>query len=244
MRVVILASLVTACGFAPMELDVQPDAQPNGGPTIPLSECHSQLADLRLCLDFEDSTLAPVIRDESIGGHDAASAFITPYPRAGQHSAALDYGSLIAVPESADLDIPQHLTIEMWLNPDSRASAWALYNTAQYGLGIDNGELYCQFGNHVIHANEAFAVDEWTHVACTWDGSTVKAYVDGDVSDCRTDEPDTIANVNLAGTSVGLGYYGAIDDVHVYARTLADAEIWTLAGVTDGTTECPGGNHD
>lgn len=241
MRVVVLTSLLVGCGFAPKARDVQPDAQsPNGGPTIPLSSCHSQQPDLRLCLDFEDPSLDPVIQDLSAGNHNAWTTLVAPWRRDGQQAAAMDLGSTISILEAPDLDIAQNLTIEMWINPDSDTDAYPLTNSGQYTLGIQQHALYCQFGSHGVHANATIEVDTWTHVACTYDGTTVTAYLDGDVSACRTSPLDSIPNVNASGTKVGVAYSGAIDDVHIYARTLDAPQIQSLAGVTSGTTACSG----
>jgi len=241
MRVVVFTSLLVGCGFAPKAQDVQADAQsPNGGPTLPLSSCHSQQPDLRLCLDFEDSSLDPVVQDLSTGSHDARTTLVVPWTRSGQQAAAMDWGSTISIPESADLDIATNLTIEMWINPDYDTDAYPLTNSGQYQLGIQQHSLFCQFGNRSVHANETIEVDAWTHVACTFDGTTVTAYVDGAVSACKTGPLEPIPNVNASGTKVGLAYSGAIDDVHVYARTLDAPQLQSLAGVTSGNTTCSG----
>jgi concanavalin A-like lectin/glucanase superfamily protein len=240
MRVVVLTSVLVGCGFAPTTDDVQGDAQLNGGPTTPLTGCHTQIPDVRLCLDFEDLTLDPVIRDGSTGGHDASSAKVDLIPRANQHAAELGYGSAIHVPEVADLDIPKNLSIEMWVAPTVTAgTSWPLSNALQYGLGIDEGKLYCVFGSHTEHAVTTLSINTWTHVACTWDGATVKAYVGGGLAGCAMAPTSTIANVNTGGTDIGLAYVGALDDVHVYARVLAVADVRMLAGVTSGATMCP-----
>jgi hypothetical protein len=201
------------------------------------------MPDLRLCLDFEDPSLDPVVEDLSAGTHDARATLIDTYHRDGQQAAALNWGSQLAVPESPDLDIPKNLTIEMWLNPDYDTTAYPLANTGQYVLGIEQQGLYCQFGDQYVHANKHIEVDTWTHVACTYDGTTITAYLDGDVSACWTSTAHTIPNTNDSGTQIGLAYSGAIDDIHVYARTLDSSQIQALAGVTKGNTMCSGSDN-
>jgi hypothetical protein len=202
------------------------------------------MPDLRLCLDFEDPILDPVIQDLSAGSHDAIALAITPWQRDSQQAAALDWASQMMIPESPDLDIPKNLTIEMWINPDADTTAYPLVNHNQYVVGIEQQALYCQFGDQYVHANTHIAVDTWTHVACTYDGTTVTAYLDGNVSACWISPmPHTIANTNTTGTQIGVNYSGAIDDVHVYARTLDSSQIQALAGVSKGNTICSGSDN-
>lgn len=236
MRVAVLASFLVACGFSPVpDRDVQADAQPNGGPTIPLMSCHSQLADLRLCFDFEDPTLAPVIRDAA-SGHDASSSDVTIMQRDSQHAADVDIGAVIEVRPTTDLELVQAVTIEMWLRPDGTSDADVLLHPGEYDVGISGEALSCRFGGITAHATQKLHAGEWTHVACSYDGTTIKAYVDGDVSACKTATQTIVPD--FSNTAIALDYAGGIDDVHVYARTLADTEIQGLAGVTSGVTSC------
>lgn len=81
------------------------------------------------------------------------------------------------------------------------------------------------------------ALNEWHHVVVTVSGLQVTAYYDGKQSFSRTSDkalPTTFANVQIArGTAPGATgsspyFKGQLDDVRVYERALAAAEVTTL----------------
>ena len=72
--------------------------------------------------------------------------------------------------------------------------------------------------------------DVWTHLAFTFDGKTVRSYLDG-VATARNPQQLTpvIRDVELTvGRALGLGapyFHGALDEVRIYDRALSAAEI-------------------
>lgn len=236
------ASFLAACGFAPGASGTQPDPQPDpAGPdaSVDVRTCHATQPDVRLCLDFEDTALVPVIGDMSSGRHDAAAVLVDTMPRATQHAALVTASSSITVPETADLDLAQNLTIEMWLRPSvTGTNPSPLANTGQYALAIQDDQVACTFGTHTAVSDQQLEVGKWAHVACSYDGTTVRVYVDGELDACKT-AAGTIANTNGSGTVIAAGYAGGIDDIHVYARTLDPTQIQALAGVTSDKITCP-----
>jgi len=240
--VVFSACFLAACGFAPGANGTPPDPQPDPtGPdaSVEVRTCHATQPDVRLCLDFEDTALVPVIDDNSLGRHDATALLVDSMPRANQHAALVTVGSSITVPEASDLDIAPNVTIEMWLRPNVLGTNPSpLANTGQYALGIQNDKVTCTFGSHTAVSDQQLEIGKWAHVACSYDGTTIKVYFDGDLDACQT-ASGTIANTNVSGTAIAAGYAGGIDDVHVYARTLDPTQIQTLAGVTSDKITCP-----
>lgn len=79
--------------------------------------------------------------------------------------------------------------------------------------------------------------DTWYHLVGTWDGSTLKLYINGILVASNTfmftGIPD-IANLNLGGSigfsgSAGNYYTGYMDDVKIYDHALFPAEIYELS---------------
>ena len=240
-----LVALVSACGFNPTPLEVQIDAQgsttqagPPDGPNgaTQFAACHSQLSGVVLCFDFEDPSLVPTIHDSSVGDHDAIGANVDVMTRAQQHAAMVDQASSITVPESPQLDLVGPLSVEMWIEATTAQQDVTVFShSADYGIDF-NFATGCYIGNA-----EAWAPDTlppgWHHVGCTFDGTTIAAYVDGSVVACETGRLDSTPRAAEIGISER--FSGGVDDVHVYNRALSPAEIQGLAGVTTGTTTCP-----
>jgi hypothetical protein len=246
MREILLASILFGgCTFTPGATAAeQPDAGSGSGSsdggTI-AAKCHVLDPTLRLCLDFEGA-LSPTTVDLSGGSHDATALAIQPMARSGQQAVALIKTSSIVVPETPDLDIAQTLSIEMWLSPTMKPSAttYPVQNAGQYALVFDqNGSVGCSIGGSVIDDPAKLTLNVWAHVACTYDGSTLKIYANGDLAECLPVN-GTIPTDNTSGTGIGAGkFIGGLDDIHIYSRALTDSEICMQAGRTGCNTRCP-----
>lgn len=248
MRVVLAALLFAGCAFTPSSNTPasgdQPDAASvdiDGGPIA--AKCHVADPDLRLCLDFE-GPLAPTAVDLSGGSHDATvTGNVIPGTRFGlgglQQAAIVNPQASIKVPKSPMLDLSQAVTVEMWISPTSAPdSATFPLTNSQYSVGWEKGAATCQIGNTSISdPNKVVTTFLWSHVACTYDGSRLALFVNGNVVACTNANKPPMTN---SGTSIGSnGYQGGVDDVHAYARALAPAEVCARAGVTSCTAQCP-----
>ena len=73
------------------------------------------------------------------------------------------------------------------------------------------------------------ATGTWTHVAFTFDGTTVKGYLDGNL----TLQASVSAAIQARGTALRIGadgalqqgYRGLLDDLRIYNRALTSLEI-------------------
>src|SRR5437667_149060 len=78
----------------------------------------------------------------------------------------------------------------------------------------------------VIFSTDTFALNQWYHVAMTWDGNTVSLYVDGNLEASQTVGPKTILytsdNAAIGRHShVDRSYDGLIDEVEIFNRALS-----------------------
>lgn len=236
-RVGLTTCFIAACSF---DHGVTPgastgDGAPSNGSAD--AQCHEGAADptLRLCLDFEDLPLTSVAHDLSPTHLDARISGVTPTTRDGQGAVMLSTASSITVPASPDLALSAAFTVEMWIDmaaaPAMHQHAYPIDNTAFYGLTVDDkGHLGCNVGSQAIGAGDKVTSAGWLHAACTFDGHMVQIFVDGTPAACRRADP--IAAGQPVETRVGLGYLGGVDDVHIYARALANSELCAHAGRT------------
>ncbi len=131
-------------------------------------------------------------------------------------------------------------TVAAWVNTTSTTretithwGAQAIGGRASFvmnGSGVIRYEVAGGGINSVSTVNDG----AWHHVAHTYDGSTVRLYIDG-VEDVFWDT--TIINTGVGGeTDVEIGaqfgsniFDGLIDQVYIYNRALSAAEILTLS---------------
>ena len=95
-----------------------------------------------------------------------------------------------------------------------------------------------------LRKGDVTGADVWHHVVGTWDGETMRLYVDGSLLGTDTQSADITADVPLLfgdhsdkdGTNA---LNGALDDIRVYDRTLSHPEINALYKLTEPSVVNP-----
>ena len=154
------------------------------------------------------------------------------------------------VPDDNSLDITSAITLAAWVKPEQRTTQNILKKTT--GTTIPNGyELSLSSGGIVfmrLNGNVNYRVDSiatypfdgntWVHIAATYDGATLKVYINGVLNNSKT--ASTIIAANSTNLGIGaepaatpINYFkGAIDDARIYNRALTDPEIAAIASLT------------
>jgi hypothetical protein len=154
--------------------------------------------------------------------------------------------NVIEVPYSTAL-VPSALTFEVWVRPVGPQLLWARIagilidgypaSLWLFGIGSHGGVYFGAFRNFsqaYIDGINPLPGSTWTHIAGTWDGVLMRAYVNGVI------QPDVAAVTGpLSGTPVPLrigrgettafGYRGGVDELSLYQRALTGAEIAAIA---------------
>lgn len=147
----------------------------------------------------------------------------------------------VRIPNSPDLQtIGDHFTIEAWVKPDSLPSGDAYYDQgivvregyakgfalmtkgSAFGLWIGDGSLPVPYALSV-----PITAGHWYHVVGTYDGTTARIYVNGDLQGTQAASLVHYDNpVTISSTAGGERFiHGQIDEVLLYNRTLSDAEV-------------------
>lgn len=121
-------------------------------------------------------------------------------------------------------------TIEAWIKPSSIAARgivgwgnWGEYNQTN-AFRLTNTGLVNYWWSNDLDVTYAFTLNTWYHVACSYDGTTRKIYVDGVVVGQDTPTGHNVPNANnfrIGSTSSGEYFNGGIDEVRIWnvART-------------------------
>jgi hypothetical protein len=144
----------------------------------------------------------------------------------------------ITVPNVEPLSaLTQPMSAGAWVNPDSlsgNTNIVEMDGNAGWKLGFLGGANVVWTTYHVKDFTSAGTVslDEWTHVAATWDGSEAIIYINGEppepsiagggVIDVSREPSLDIGYRRTSGSSY---FVGAMDDVFVFDRVLSQAEI-------------------
>lgn len=126
---------------------------------------------------------------------------------------------------------------KMFMQPGTNLNSWQVELTGSLDVGATTADAA---GDKAVDTTGVEApLDTWTHVAITWDGTTLRQYVNG------TSELSVARSVAFDGGDLMIGgdendgspdstyfFNGRIDDVRIYDRRLTDGEIAALAAGT------------
>ena len=161
---------------------------------------------------------------------------------AGRFGSALRFngtGSLVTVPDSDALDLTTGMTLQAWILPDTASGVRDVVMKEGESVGVYNLYHRDNAGNpsvRVLIAGQSRATDGppiaaggWTHLAATYDGATLRLYMNGvEVGAAVATEAIAVSSgpLRIGGNSIwGEHFSGLIDEVRIYNRALHPMEI-------------------
>ncbi len=190
-----------------------------------------------------DEGAGTTVTDYSGMGNHGTTAGAT-WSASGKFGGALSFngtGALVTIPDAASLDLTSGMTLEAWVKATTVSSAWrdVIYkgNDRYYLEGTSSNGGRPAAGatvgtsNLEAYGTAALAANTWTHLAATYDGATMRLYVNGTLvsSTARTGTIATSTNpVQIGGDSFyGQYFVGLIDEVRIYDGALTATQIQT-----------------
>ena len=180
------------------------------------------------------------VRDASGHGHDGVLQGDAQWVL-GKYGQALDFGSgggYVIVPDDDELDLSTAVTYMGWFNLNDPISG-------QRRLMSKNDSIFLlfDFGNaesldFLVKPNNDFAesttffeLGEWYHFAGTYDGSSLRMYINGEMEG----EAGGVPSITTSDLELWIGaddytlptttFPGILDDIRIYSRDLTQEEI-------------------
>ena len=169
----------------------------------------------------------------------------------GKYGGALSFNGAsdwVTVPDANSLDL-NRFTISAWVKPAATQSGW---RTAVMKEIPSSGLAYALYANGVLavgarrststtapRSAPARAIEparrSWSYVTGSYDGSTLRLYVDGVLKASKASTGTTGPRAGRCGSAAtavwGEWFNGALDEIRIYNRALSATEI-----ATDRTT--------
>ena len=161
----------------------------------------------------------------------------------GRFGSALSFDGIndwVTIPDANPLDLTTGVTMSAWVNPSAVGSAYrtVLMKEQPGGLiyTLYAGDGTGKASGHIFTTSEQRAtgtantpVNAWTHLASTWDGTTLRLFVNGAQVGTRAVSGTLRTStgvLRIGGTAVWPEWFaGRIDEVRLYSRALSVAEI-------------------
>ncbi len=168
-------------------------------------------------------------------------------------------GASVQVSDSPSLNFTTALTVEAWINPSMPNTAVSFTPIVDKGYGgsgssptyllnynPNTGQVQFVIGtpsaNGFAISPNPIPLNTFTHVAGTYDGATVRIYVNGVLADSQA---TTISSLAPSNTPLAIGksnnfintFFGIIDEVTLYSRALSQTEIQAIVNA-DSAGKC------
>jgi hypothetical protein len=208
--------------------------------TITFSVAQSPTAGLVAAYSFNQGS-GTTVADASGNGHTgviSGAAWTTQ----GRFGNALSFNGIsewVTVNSTGLLNLTTGMTVEAWVFPTAttgvreilikEGSNVDIYNLyARNWRGLPESNVFVGGSNRVAEG-PALPLNAWTHVAGTYDGTTLRLYING-VQAASTAISGSITTstgpLRIGGNSMWGEYFqGRIDEVRIYNRALSQAEI-------------------
>jgi murein DD-endopeptidase MepM/ murein hydrolase activator NlpD len=172
----------------------------------------------------------------------AATMTMSVTPNVGNALRLEDDGDYVAVPYSSSLDFTGPFTIEAWIRRDRGSAEWQrIFDRRQPGGSTDSFgySLHLLWDNHLYfsigtgtagwyaYGSTAIPLRQWTHVAVTWDGTTIRLYVDGKEEAFPSFFPGPVSYSGVGEARIGGSHYSTVEDC--FRGEIQDVRVWSVA---------------
>jgi glucose/arabinose dehydrogenase/chitodextrinase len=216
------------------------DAAGNPSPYSAIASATTPAAPTALVAAYGFNEGAGTSVGDASGNNNVGAVSGAAWTTSGKYGKALVFNgssSRVTINDSPSVRLTTAMTLEAWVNPSIADSSWRdliykgddnyyLEATSTSGGAPGAGGT---FAASPLYGTAALLVNTWSHLAVTYDGSTIRLYVNGAqvASRAETGAIEVSANpLQIGGDNIyGQYFQGIIDEVRVYNRALSAAEI-------------------
>lgn len=198
---------------------------------------------------------AGVTARDGSGNNNAGTVSGAAWTPAGKYGTGLDFKGTtdwVTVANAGTLGLTTAMTLEAWVYPRALSGwntvvmkettgglAYALYANDNSPWPASYVRMTGASNSTGVSGTSALSLNTWTHLAATYDGATLKLFVNGTLASSQAASGVMTAStgpLHIGGNTIWGEYFtGVIDEVRIYSRALTGAEIQTdMATALDG----------
>jgi hypothetical protein len=218
----LIAPIVAGCGFDRSGTPDAPDATPvmaDAGPA-----CAEPPADLVAWWPGELST------EDVVGSFDGVISGGVTFEAGYVESAFQFDGTLSQIRVAPAPSSSGEFSIEVWVNLDMPDSAYrTIYADDPRGFWVLDRRLVWWQDEDRVLGSTLLSGATWHHVAITYDGTTLRAYVGGVLDGEAAFAGASLPDIGGIGGHNNEYLSGSIDELSIYTRALSAEELQTIA---------------
>ena len=148
-------------------------------------------------------------------------------------------GNYIAIQHAPSLNITEQISITAWVYRESSTNNWQSIickgetnsMASPYALLIRSNKIALLLNRTECYGSISVPINEWVHIAATWDSETVKYYINGELDPnqdsfagtLNTFDEDLIIGKDAPGNVEW--FEGRLDDIKIFNSGLSDSDI-------------------
>ncbi|HEY7313483.1 MAG TPA: Ig-like domain-containing protein, partial [Gemmataceae bacterium] len=219
-------------------------------PTVEELESRVLLTGLVAAYNFDQGS-GTTLTDVSGNGNNGTISNAT-WVSNGKFGGALQFtgatNSMVTIPDSSTLNLTKGMTLEAWVEatslnspdqgwvaPISKDNLASSANDVSYALYAANGtgtppatHILRNGNDKGVQGSSVLPLNTWTFLAATYDGNTLKMYVNGNLVGSQTlrgSITTTSDPLHIGGDWSGEMFTGLIDNVRIYNTALSQSAI-------------------
>ena len=221
----------------------------------------AQATGLVAAYSFDEGT-GTTTADRSGNGNNGTLVNGVAWYGAGKYGNAVNFDGTndrIDVADSSSLDLRSGMTLEAWVRPTASSGyrtvilkevpgelAYALYAADSDHSSRPSGWARISSSSSYADGTGALPLSVWSHIAVTFDGSSLRMYVNGALTRTTAVSGSMVVSsmpLRIGGNTIWGEYFrGQIDEVRVYNRVLPASDIQT--DMSTPITATSGGGTD
>ena len=181
--------------------------------------------------------------DDASGNGNTGTIANATRTTSGKFGGALTFNGTnawVTVNDSSSLHLTGGMTIEGWVNPTTLSGSWRALAVKETATGLAWALYPAGDGGfpsgHAFTTSEQWArgtsvlpLNTWSHVATTYDGTTIRTYVNGVQVGTKAQTGSLVTStqpLRFGGDNVWPEWFeGSLDEIRVYDHALTAAQI-------------------